>query len=640
MPTVQTLAPPPTPPRRGSNLSIQHDQAISDSDAKRPVVAEQLCGNCSGIKFNEEIQNPSRKNHTLKNTAPLKHLFEWTLPHGVNGREAIKWRFKKSAEAKWPFGITYDSIKVAEDEANKTGNGEVDFEEDEDNKTEMAVLNESTRVGLATVQQVDGNAQRGKFYGWTQAVLPDSGFLMLMSKNKVPAALRVVVYGPSHPREGVIEVKLWDTSRAIGRELKLLSRFNLRVASPILAPTLDKQLRYGRLIGGDKIDLGLCRQWLHHCITTHCDACGAPSWLTNLRKTGTMNARFIDVIQMTLVEKDAGCCEYVALSYVWGTPDQDLSSYELLFFAISGMLKILITNQRGRPLLHGLPEEFFDKALHWHHSAATQSNVRLRLRPGGAFPTWSWAAWEAVDLLSSGGRTTTSGCKQINTPATATAPWAPFRQVDQLTNETFSLFFSSCSVSNVIHYSPTSKRHRPWTHPRLRRQPPEWSDSVHSALNYIDRDINLSSIPFKFDQSSVGHHLVFRTYTGQFGLGPTRWRTETLWKRNKESKVLRYKELEIRETAILDHGGEQQEIGRVMLPDPQEIPNTRSLSGLYDFIVISEAQFFGDEKSVEVGEWGLFNVMMVDRSRGSEGMCTRFGMGKITKDAWWAAGPK
>ncbi|KAK4220848.1 heterokaryon incompatibility protein-domain-containing protein [Podospora fimiseda] len=960
-PNVQTLKPPPTPPRRGSNLSIQHTHTISDPDAKQSVVAEQLCGNCAEINFSQfhpstpTIPLSNEDQHTPETThlLPLKLLLDkrnscrfcnllfhtLSLPENdplkdseiqesiqkepyfekrrspeapfrvdfatwVNGREAIKWRFKKSAEAKWPFGITMDSIKVAEDEANKTANGEVDFEKDEDNKTEIAVLNQSTRVGLATAQQVDGNAQRGKFYGWTQAVLPDSGFLMMMSKNKVPAALRVVVYGSSHSKQGVIEVKLWGTSRAIGRELKLLSRFNLRVASPILAPTMDRQLRYGRLIRKDRIDLGLCRQWLHHCRTVHCDACQAPSWSINMRKTGTVNFRVIDVIQMTLVEKDASCCEYAALSYVWGTPDQyrpdllylnrstvdkffelnsitgsvgqtiwdamevvrglgmrylwadrmciiqdsdqdkakqiglmdviyghatvtiaaatsvhldsgllgistkrsvvqiakqvtkspqvnvlvpvesnpDLSPWStrawtlqekllsrriLLFHhgqvgyycgtgtmhedmsasdaghnpepigwlslrdnnlwssvkqqmygragpkllrapvfreyaglieqytprrmtnpsdaihAVSGMLKILITNQRGRQLLHGLPEEFFDQAFHWQPSAAAEGNVRLRLRPGGTFPTWSWAAWEAVDLLSSGGvryetpfqiQTDETGALlkvvERNIPEermrplikwyivespNALPPPGPNKKIPPPLPPRLGSRFtkpitppSKTAPSSVrpIQPGPSTTTLRPLNDTGLGLtlgsdvNLRNWNDSVHSVRNHIDKDINSSSIPFKLDQRSQGHHLVFRTYTTQFRLGPTRWRTEILWKRNKDSKLVRYKELEIRETAIFSNENEDQEIGRVVLPDPHEMPKLKSSSGLYDFIVISEAQFFGDEKVVEVGEWGLFNVMMVDRTPGSGGVSTRVGMGKITKDAWWAAGPK
>ncbi|KAK3994803.1 heterokaryon incompatibility protein-domain-containing protein [Cladorrhinum sp. PSN332] len=860
-----------------------------------------------------EIQESIQKESYFEIRRSPEPPFRVDFGTWVDGREKIKWRFKKSAEAKWPFGITYDSIKVAEDEAKASGNREVDFEEDEDNKTEMAVLNQSTRVGLATAQQVDGNAQRGKFYGWTQAVLPDSGFLMMMSKNKVPAALRVVVYGPSHPKEGVIEVKLWGTSRAIGRELKLLSQFNLRVASPILAPTSNRQLRYGRLVNRDSIDLGLCRRWLHYCRTIHCDACQTPSWSTNLRKTGIINFRLIDVIQKTLVEKDASSCEYAALSYVWGTPDQyrqgllhlsrsnidkffelnsitgsvgqtiwdamevvrslglrylwadrmciiqdsdedkgkqialmdliyghaivtiatassehldsgisgvstnrsvmqiakevtkspqvnvlvplennpDLSPWStrawtlqekllsrriLLFHhgvvdyycsstimhedmsasdaghipepigwlslkdnnlsssvkqqthggagpkllrapvfgeyaglieqytprrmtnssdainAVSGMLKILITNQQGRPLLHGLPEEFFDQALHWQPGAASKKIVRLRLRAGVAFPTWSWAAWEAVDLESPGGvryetpfqiQTDEAGALlKVVCGKAAKAPEERMRPLIRwyIANSLGSAPFRKANPPPVpprrcsqLALSPPGldKKSPPPLPPRRKPASPStrsfqgllptslrplngtglgltfgsdvnvqhWNDSVNSALNRLPIDISLSSIPL--NQMKEGFHLVFRTYAAQFRLGTTRSRTEILWRRNKESTLVKYKELKIQETVILSDGNEE-EVGRVVLPDASEMPRPGSVTGLYDFIVISEAQFFGDEKVVEVGEWGLFNVMMVDRTRSGSGMMvsTRVGMGKITKDAWWAVGPK
>ncbi len=58
-----------------------------------------------------------------------------------------------------------------------------------------------------------------------------------------------------------------------------------------------------------------------------------------------------------------------------------------------------------KPLLSGLPEEFFDQALHWQPAAG--GNVRLRYAAAQMakstapeFPTWSWAAWETVEDTS------------------------------------------------------------------------------------------------------------------------------------------------------------------------------------------------------------------------------------------------
>ncbi len=58
-------------------------------------------------------------------------------------------------------------------------------------------------------------------------------------------------------------------------------------------------------------------------------------------------------------------------------------------------------------------------------------------------------------------------------------------------------------------------------------------------------------------------------------------------------------------------GSSGETVGRVTLPDPDEYtPSPR----LYDFIILSEGQFFGDEKNVEIGEYPLFNVMLISWS--------------------------
>lgn len=79
--------------------------------------------------------------------------------------------------------------------------------------------------------------------------------------------------------------------------------------------------------------------------------------------------------------------------------------------AVMDMIKILIVNKQSprskKPLLHGLPEEFLDQALHW--KPAPKDGVCLRSRQieqqngqkkNIRFPTWSWAAWEAAKEIN------------------------------------------------------------------------------------------------------------------------------------------------------------------------------------------------------------------------------------------------
>ncbi|KAK0713458.1 heterokaryon incompatibility protein-domain-containing protein, partial [Lasiosphaeria miniovina] len=166
------------------------------------------------------------------------------------------------------------------------------------------------------------------------------GWLMVMSKNKIPAALRVVVCGPAHPDAGVMQVKFWGTSRAIGRQLKMLSHFHLRVASPRLSVGPAQQLRYGLLLDKHRIDLGLCRRWLDHCTASHRGTCQAPRWAATLEKLSCGTGFYlIDVVNNTLVHKSAAAdeCAYAALSYVWGPPER-FSSLLYLTSANAGSL--------------------------------------------------------------------------------------------------------------------------------------------------------------------------------------------------------------------------------------------------------------------------------------------------------------
>ncbi|KAH8900682.1 HET-domain-containing protein, partial [Thozetella sp. PMI_491] len=137
-------------------------------------------------------------------------------------------------------------------------------------------------------------------------------------KKKVPAALRIVIHGPSDPLAGVLEVTLHGTSRALGREIRVLSRFNLRIVSPIVSVNADQDLRYGRILDNAKINLDLCRQWLQHCCRSHGQRCNTPAWSLALGKPEKLKFRLIDVWERRLVEFDSAQCEYVALSYVWG----------------------------------------------------------------------------------------------------------------------------------------------------------------------------------------------------------------------------------------------------------------------------------------------------------------------------------
>ncbi|KAG6353619.1 hypothetical protein INS49_005581 [Diaporthe citri] len=92
----------------------------------------------------------------------------------------------------------------------------------------------------------------------------------------------------------------------------------------------------------------------------------------------------------------------------------------------------------------------------------------------------------------------------------------------------------------------------------------------------------------------------------------TRLRIETLWRRtgatsDVSSKLVSHKTQHIYETALLNKN--RLEVGRVVLPDP--VVHQPS-DNLYDFIMLSEAQYHGDEVNVDVGDHHLLNIMMIE----------------------------
>jgi hypothetical protein len=75
-------------------------------------------------------------------------------------------------------------------------------------------------------------------------------------------------------------------------------------------------------------------------------------------------------------------------------------------------------------------------------------------------------------------------------------------------------------------------------------------------------------------------------------------------------------------------------VGRVIPTDPRKGLS----SGFYDFILLSESQYWGNEERVDLSGFPLFNVMFVEWDTRRE-FATRVGLGKIQKRAWWAAKP-
>jgi hypothetical protein len=129
-------------------------------------------------------------------------------------------------------------------------------------------------------------------------------------------------------------------------------------------------------------------------------------------------------------------------------------------------------------------------------------------------------------------------------------------------------------------------------------------------------------------------HLVFRTQISQFKL---RWHSQ-IQEIHGEAEHELNDELDSSDSAatepmhIWDVNG--KEVGRVQVHEPEKI-----VSGMdYDFIVLSEAQYFGNERSIDVVDYPLYNVMLVS-VKDETNVRTRLGLGKLFKHAWRLSNP-
>lgn len=947
----------PEEPKSNSSDPSFDPHASPSPSTKTPKKTNNLCAECSKIDFAQFGSTPFERAPIDPDAEPTAHLINLKhllskrhacnfcsllfralcLPshdplrdeelqesilkdkkfQGLRSQEAPYWvafetwasnreKFSIKNEAKWPFGHTYDDVNVKEIKADN--DREVDFEEGEGSeRRDAAAINHGARAGLAAGKHFDNNGGRAKVYGFAMDVLPDMGVINAMSKKGVPAVVRVVVHGISHRKSGVLEVTVFGCAKARGRDIKTLSHFTVRVASPVPSalPKHEKDLRYGRLVDKRTIDFNLCRKWLTHCCAAHGTSCNAPRWSATLEKPSGIPFRLVDVLDGSLVERDPRYHEYAALSYVWGdmshragilslsnenvdllsapaalrrynigrtisdaidvvrslgirylwadrlciiqdsdtdkahqigqmdriyggatvtivaasgshlnepitgvsttrsvlqlaervtsdpavnvllpmqsagyselkpwagrawTLQEKLLSKRLLIFhdgvvdfrcphgtmhedmsaadadtrlppvgwlaltdtnlssdvkvggygrsgprllrspifaeytaliqeytprqmtnpvdavnAVMGLLKILIVNQqspqKGNQLLNGLPEEFFDQALHWQ--CAAKEGVRLRLRKDKQFPTWSWAAWEAVEEVDPNSRQLVLRPGGVQYEATYRVQTDNLGRLQKVVQKGQSgdvdhpeerlrpvlRWYTAQNTSTptppppprpqlAVLAQPLASKPRPVPPPPpprkgrvslLNNNPlrplnssglglalspgtpiEEWTSSVLSATNNIPLSGPLPALPSALTQRlRPGYHLVFRTLIAQFSLGKTRTRTETLWRKAEDGKLVVSRELHIRETAVL--GADGGEVGRVSLP--YDI----SAGVVGDFIILSEGQFFGDEESIEVGEYPLFNVMLL---RWEGDVAERVGLAKVTKEGWWAA---
>jgi hypothetical protein len=352
--------------------------------------------------------------------------------------------------------------------------------------------------------------------------------------------------------------------------------------------------------------------------------------------------------------------EYAALLAQYTS--RDMTDSRDALNAVLGLLKVLEKMSRGgnpaasalstntapEPTssytLYGLPEEFLDLALMWQPPAA--KGVHLTKRTHDDLPSWSWAGWQI------------SNDPDFDPNASAVhlaKPGVRFEEPFWVSaNDDLSL------KKVIARGNDAEDRFRPlimWYKclraPSATEAPilvPVNGHGIGLALGSMDtedlRSFRDAAIKLRTKSHSIidpgppfipsgvpidSRHLICQTQIAKFRLRRAMPRKETLWKRSDGGLVINT-EMMVFEAEILDETNKV--VGRVVPTDPRKGIS----SGLSEFMLLSESQFYGNEDRVDISGYPMYNVMFLAWDSRLE-FATRLGVGKIAKVAWEKAGP-
>ncbi|KAJ4127842.1 hypothetical protein NW768_008120 [Fusarium equiseti] len=326
---------------------------------------------------------------------------------------------------------------------------------------------------------------------------------------------------------------------------------------------------------------------------------------------------------------------------------------------------------RGGRTLYGLPEEFLDLALLWQPPAAV--GTYLTKRANGVLPSWSWAGWEVSKNPSHGEkdggydahpgvrfeepfwvsgnddmslrkfRATGSNAEERFRPLVMWYKWSATRREKPAPPPK-----KPCFKSNSVARLQTTVA----GNPQLAAEPQQaegslapvngigvgivcGSDDVDSralkkALKFRGIDYNAAGAPSMPSEIRLDDcHLVCETQVARFKLSPKRSREEPLWTQVDGVATIE-KELQIVEAEILDD--KEKVIGHIIPTDQRKTISADP----YWFILLSESQYWGTEKRIDIVGYPLYNVMTVEWDT-MRWFATRTGLGKISRPAWDAA---
>ncbi|KAK1977734.1 heterokaryon incompatibility protein-domain-containing protein [Colletotrichum cereale] len=326
----------------------------------------------------------------------------------------------------------------------------------------------------------------------------------------------------------------------------------------------------------------------------------------------------------------------------------------------------------GNHTLYGLPEEFLDLALLWQPPAVI--GTYLTKRANDDLPSWSWAGWEVSKSPSHGqdagreyqarpgvryeepfwvsGNDDMSLRKFMATGNDAEERFRPlvmwFKYIGKRQGKPSppppprrgekgrpqaSPGFEIATGSQLATSPKTDMRLVPvngYGVGIVFGSKDAYVRALEKVLRFRETNFENRGPPFvPYNIPLNDRHLVCETQVARFRLQPAAPRQEPLWS-HVDGVAKLEKKLEILEAEILD---ESENVVGYMIPTDQR----KTISSVpYDLVLLSESQYWVNEKRIDIIGFPLYNVMLVEWDT-MGWFATRTGLGKISKPAWRAA---
>lgn len=263
----------------------------------------------------------------------------------------------------------------------------------------------------------------------------------------------------------------------------------------------------------------------------------------------------------------------------------------------------------------GVPETLLDVALLWQPAplavgadAPGSAHVLRRRRD---FPSWSWAGWE--------GRVRYDSTYGVHTNHAG----ALVQAIEEEAVERIRPLVFFYKVGEDRGLAPIGLLDPLFEHLRI---PEDWEagNLPLGQRERIESRLSVSQI------GAVAGAIVFESTVADFVIGESA--TRTMRFQIGHGQIT---ELEEEWQSVKSDRGEK--VGRIKIHDRDCCVGHR-----YEFVVLSEAQFFGSERQVEALGYTLYNVLAIKRVRSHGGVWAveRCGVGKVKKEAWHRANPR